>query len=168
MTAPELTDGVITLRVLEPSDAAAHLAGEDEEMWRWLTERPGTIEIVDAFIARNRESWESNGPIRNLGIWDVATGELAGNCEANLALPGAAPDEVNISYAVWPQFRGRGHATRAVELMCSYLTEATDAATALIRVVPGNVRSVAVARRAGFVERRSPEPKFLRFSRDLR
>jgi hypothetical protein len=41
---PRLTDGVMQLRPLTQADAAAHLAGEDEEMaklsclsWKWKT-----------------------------------------------------------------------------------------------------------------------------------
>jgi RimJ/RimL family protein N-acetyltransferase len=166
--SPEYTDDVVRLRVLRECDAPAHLAGEDVELWRWLTEKPGTLEIVAAFIARNRESFRVGGPIRNFGIWDEATGALAGNCEANLALAELGPDEANISYAVWPQFRGRGYAGRAVELLCTDLVTATGAHTAVIRVEPANVRSVAVASRAGFVEVPSPEPKYRRFARPLR
>jgi RimJ/RimL family protein N-acetyltransferase len=165
---PEYTDGVVRLRVLQLADAPAHLAGEDEEMWRWLTNAPGTLEIVQAFIARNQASFRAGGPIHNFGVRDEATGALAGNCEANLALAELDPGEANISYAIWPQFRGHGYAARAVELLCAHLSATTAALTAIIRVEAANVRSVGVARRAGFVEVPSPEPKYQRFARPLR
>jgi RimJ/RimL family protein N-acetyltransferase len=168
-TLPERTDGVVRLRPLAPCDAAEHLAGEDIELWRWLTNgRPGTIETVNALIERSQASWSTLGPIRNFGLWDEATGALAGNIEANSAQETLAPGEVNISYAIWPTFRGRGYATRAIELLCTYLATETGAEAAIIRVEPENTRSVAVARRSGFTPTPSPEPQYLRFSRPLR
>jgi RimJ/RimL family protein N-acetyltransferase len=167
-TLPELSDGVVRIRPLAPEDAAEHLAGEDIELWRWLTEgHPGTLETVDALIRRSTASWRTLGPVRNFGVWDQVTGALAGNCEASFAQETLAPGEVNLSYAIWPTFRGRGYATRAVELLCTYLATETDAEAAVIRVDAGNTRSIAVARRSGFASTPSSEPQFLRFFRPL-
>lgn len=47
--------------------------------------------------------------------------------------------------------RGRGHATRAVDLLCSYLRDNELATAAVIRADPENPASIAVAERAGFV-----------------
>jgi len=165
---PQRSDGVVRLRPLEPEDAAAHLAGEDVELRRWLSGGPSTIDTVNSLIARSTASWQTAGPMRNFGIWEEASGALAGNCEANSAAESIGPGEANISYAIWPRYRGRGFATRAVELLCAYLREATDWRRAIIRVEPANTRSLAVARRAGFVEIPSSEPKFVRLARPLR
>ena len=73
-----------------------------------------------------------------------------------------------MSYAIWPTYRGRGYASRAVELLCNYLASETDAAAAIIRVDPKNTRSVAVAVRSGFAPEPSDEAQFLRFCRPLR
>jgi len=168
-TLPERSDGLVRLRPLAPGDAAEHLAGEDTELWRWLTDgHPGTLDTVDALIRRSTASWRSLGPVRNFGVWDEITGALAGNCEANFAQETLAPGEVNVSYAIWPAYRGRGYATRAVELLCDYLATETDAEVAIIRVDPGNTRSIAVARRSGFAPAPSSEAQFLRFFRPLR
>lgn len=157
------------LRPLRIDDAPAHLAGEDEELWRWLTDgHPGTPATVAAFIERNIASWRAGGPIRNFGVWDEATGELVGNVEANLAEDHCGPGEANVSYAIWPAHRRRGHATRAVELMCADLAEHTSADTVVLRIEPANTLSLAVARRCGFVEVAATEPKYLRFARRLR
>jgi RimJ/RimL family protein N-acetyltransferase len=165
---PERCDGVVRLRPLAPHDAPEHLAGEDAELWRWVTEgHPGTIETVNAFIERNLQSWNALGPLRNFGVWDEVGGALLGNCEANFAQEGLAPGEVNLSYAIWPAFRGRGYATRAVSLLCTYLASETDRDVAIIRVDPANARSIAVAERCGFTPIASTEPQYLRFFRRL-
>jgi RimJ/RimL family protein N-acetyltransferase len=133
-----------------------------------LSGAPGTIDTVNSLIDRSQLSWRTGGPMRNFGVWDEATGALAGNCEANAVAESIGPTEVNVSYAIWPRFRGRGYAARAVELLCGYLADDTGVDTAIIRVEPANTRSLAVARRAGFVEIPSSEPKFLRLARPLR
>jgi RimJ/RimL family protein N-acetyltransferase len=148
--APVLSDGVVLLRALAFADAADHLAGEDEELWRWLSGRPGNLTVVTRFIERNRADWARGGPRRNLGVCDVETDTLIGNVEANLADPALGPDEVNLSYVTFPPWRGRGIAARAVSLLCSYLSSEELAATAVLRIEPANVRSLAVARKAGF------------------
>jgi RimJ/RimL family protein N-acetyltransferase len=147
-----LSDGVITLRCLELADAAAHLAGEDEDQVRWLNEGHRSVpERRDAWIRNNRQEWIEGGPRRHFGIRDAAGDALVGNAEANLALPELAPGEVNITYAVFPEWRGRGLAARAVGLLCTWLSAATDARIAVIRVHRRNEHSHGVALTAGFV-----------------
>jgi len=150
----ELSDGVIILRPLTQADAEEHLAGDDEENIRWLSGGVSTIDHVVAFIRRSEEEWRTNSPRRNFGIWDAATGKLAGNVEANAGdagLTGVGPGEANISYSVFPQWRGRGYATRAVDLLCRHLG-GLGIDRAVIRVHPENVRSIAVAQRAGVLQ----------------
>src|SRR4051812_50082250 len=60
--APALTDGIIFLRPLTPEDAADHLAGEDEEMVKWVSGGRSTLATVEAFFQNNQESWRSGGP----------------------------------------------------------------------------------------------------------
>jgi RimJ/RimL family protein N-acetyltransferase len=158
----------VRLRPLARRDAPEHLAGEDPELWRWLTDgHAGTIETVNALIERSLASWKVLGALHNFGVWDEVTGALTGNCEANFAQEELAPGEVNLSYAIWPAFRGRGYATRAVELLCVYLATETDAQVATLRIDPENTRSIAVARRSDFTLSASSEPQYLRFSRRL-
>lgn len=150
-TAPELTDGVIILRLMTLTDAEVHLANEDEVTVRFLSGGRSTIETVSAWIERNRLSWESGGPERCFGIREAATGELVGMVEANLAAPGYHPGVVaNISYGVYPASRRRGYAARAVGLMVRYLAEKTTADVAVIQYDPPNHASARVVQKAGF------------------
>lgn len=118
-----------------------------------LSGGPGTLDGVLAWIARNRESWASRGPIRNFGIWERASGRLVGNIEANLGWPsvdGLGAGDANLAYGLAPFGRGKGYATRSVELACRYLAD-IGIRRAVIRAEPENVASHGVARRAGFV-----------------
>ncbi|MCX4911672.1 hypothetical protein [Streptomyces sp. NBC_00878] len=45
-----LSDGFTTLSPLRLDDVAAHLAGEDEPLVRWLNGGPGTREGVEAYF----------------------------------------------------------------------------------------------------------------------
>ena len=148
---PVLTDGVVTLRCLDQADAAAHVAGEDPEQVRWLNEgHTATVDGVAAWIRASRAEWLGGGPRRNVGVRDARTGELVGNAEAHLRLPGLAAGEVNLSYAVFPARRGEGIARRAVLLLCSWLRRDPLHRTAVIRVDPGNLPSHGVPAAAGF------------------
>ena len=59
-------------------------------------------------------------------------------------------DEVNIGYGLHPSHRGRGYATRAVQLLMHHLSQATDVRTATLLISPENEWSLGVATRAGF------------------
>jgi hypothetical protein len=80
---PELTDGVVRLRVLTRADAPEHLAGEDEDLWRWLSGSRATLEVVENAIEVWQGAWRDGARIRNFGVWDEPTGLLAGNVEAS-------------------------------------------------------------------------------------
>lgn len=60
------------------------------------------------------------------------------------------PGEVNVGYALHADVRGRGLATRAVQLLMHHLAQATDVCTATLAINHDNQWSLAVARRAGF------------------
>lgn len=107
------------------------------------------------WINENRSQWTTSGPRRNFGIRDARTDCLIGNAEANLHLEGLALGEVNISYGVFPRWRGRGIARRAVLLICDWLRADSGYTKAVIRVAPDNVPSHAVAEAAGFTRTRA-------------
>src|SRR5260370_40068953 len=74
---PKLTDGVIFLRPLTAEDAADHLAGEDEEMAKWVSGGRGMPATVEAFIRNGREDWRNGGPRRvfwGIPLWHQLVG----------------------------------------------------------------------------------------------
>jgi len=166
-----LTDGVITLRCLADHDAEAHLAGEDDDLIRWLSGGPGSMERLLPWIHDNREQWATDGPRRNFGVFDVFSTALVGNAEAHLAMPGLEPGAINISYGIFPQWRGRGLARRAVSLVYHWLGAQPGSATAVIRVDPANTHSLRVPESLGFQRAgRSTSPQgedLIRFDKPL-
>lgn len=145
----KLSDGIITLSPLRLDDVEAHLAGEDEPLVRWLSGGPGTREGVEAYIRHCREQWDTAGPLRAFGIRVGADETLAGTIDLRFAAEGLAPGQVNVAYGLYPFWRGRGLATRAVRLVSRYAAS-EGGQEAVIRVEPENAASAAVAQRAGF------------------
>jgi RimJ/RimL family protein N-acetyltransferase len=146
----EVSDGEVTLSPLTLSDVDDHLAGEDDALARWLNGGRGTHETVEAHLRRCTREWEADGPIRAFGIRIGALAMLAGTVEVQFDQPYLAADQVNISYGIYPAWRGRGLAARAVQLACQHAI-ARGASRAVIRTDARNPASAAVARRAGFV-----------------
>ncbi|HZA16635.1 MAG TPA: GNAT family N-acetyltransferase [Pseudonocardiaceae bacterium] len=70
--------------------------------------------------------------------------------DVQLRQPYATQEQANLAFGLYPAWRGRGLATRAVLLAIRFLHERTNIEQALIRVDPANTASSAVARRAGF------------------
>ena len=166
---PRLTDGVIFLRPLDAGDAAAHLAGEDDEMAKWVSGGRSTPATVEAFIRKNQESWRSRGPRRAFGIFDCASNQLAGFIEVNLARL-VEPGQVNISYGVFRQWRRQGVALRAINLMDEYLRTATQSRQMVLRIAPANIASLKLAEKAGFIFCGlfdEPEGRMARYIRDI-
>ncbi|WP_314254787.1 GNAT family N-acetyltransferase [Streptomyces kutzneri] len=166
-----LSDGIITLSPLRLDDVEAHLTGEDELLVRWLNGGPGTREGVEAYFRHCREQWDAAGPLRAFGIRTGAHEALAGTIDLRFAGEGLAPGQVNIAYGLYPSWRGRGLATRAV-LLASRYAAAEGGEEAVIQVDPENPASSAVARRAGFTPGTQPRSndatRLDRYIRDLR
>jgi RimJ/RimL family protein N-acetyltransferase len=144
------SDGVVLIRPLAVSDAEVHFAGEDDELVRWLSGGRSTLESNRAFIADTLRMWRAGGPQFVFGIRWAATDEPAGTVDARTREDFLGPGQVNVAYGLYPQWRGRGIATRAVGLMMDFLRTLPGVTEAVIRVDPANPRSAAVARRAGF------------------
>jgi RimJ/RimL family protein N-acetyltransferase len=167
---PSLTDGVIFLRPLTAEDAADHLAGEDEDMARWVSGGRSTLSTVEAFIRMNQESWRSGGPRRAFGVFDCASNRLIGFIEVNMARL-VEPGQVNVSYGVFPQWRRQGFALRAINLMDKYLRTATEARQIVLRIAPANIASLKLAETAGFTFHGlfdEPEGRMARYVRDIK
>ncbi|MFB8032224.1 GNAT family N-acetyltransferase [Streptomyces sp. NPDC056004] len=145
----KLSDGIITLSPLRLDDAEAHLAGEDELLVRYLNGGPGTRKGVEAYFWHCREQWDAAGPLRAFGIRVGADETLAGTIDLRFEGEGLTPGQVNVAYGLYPSWRGRGLATRAVLLVSQYASSEGGQA-AVIQVDPENRASAAVARQAGF------------------
>ena len=132
---PELqvsTDGVVTLKAPRDGDAQFLIAGRDEEFCKWLG--PG-----------------SENPSPAACIW-VGT-ELVGWVDYDLEHDWLRPGEVNVGYYLFPGARGKGYASRAVELLLVHLREHTEHTTATLVVRRENAPSLRLAHRLGFVQR---------------
>jgi RimJ/RimL family protein N-acetyltransferase len=145
-----ISDGVIVLRPLRVEDAADHLAGEDAELVRWLNGGPGTTGSVRRYVEQIQQMWENHGPVFTFAIRLAAEDTLVGTIDVQLKQDAYRSDQANLAYGLYPYWRGRGFATRAVSLALEFLRRDASVRSALIRVEPGNVSSAAVAIRAGF------------------
>jgi RimJ/RimL family protein N-acetyltransferase len=166
-----LVDGAITVSPLRLEDLDVHLAGEDEQLVRWLNGRPSTREGTEAYLRRCQEEWETEGPHRAFGIRAGTAKVLAGTIDLRFDGEGLTSGQVALAYGLYPNWRGRGLATRAVNLVCRYAGE-HGAMEAVIRVEPDNQISVRVAQRAGFTYvrrvRDSDSISLDQYQRDLR
>jgi RimJ/RimL family protein N-acetyltransferase len=148
--APRLSDGVIVLDRHTLADADAHLAGEDEEQARrfgWYPAR-STPEGVRRAIEKWQRQWASRSATRVFAIREQQTGGLAGGCEVRVRDDAVA----EMSYWVFPDFRGRRYASRAVILACGWAFAEFGVERMEIYVEPDNAASRSVALLAGFTE----------------
>ena len=149
VTEPELqpvTDAIVTLEPPRPGDAERLVAGRDEEFFRWLG--PGS---------------QTPAPVACIRVAE----ELVGWVDYDLEHGWLRPGEVNVGYYLFPAARGKGYASRAVELLLQHLRGNTEHTAATLVIDPENVRSLALARRLGFEEKGRIE-KGLFFTRRLR
>jgi RimJ/RimL family protein N-acetyltransferase len=138
------TDGVVTLQPPSDGDAQLLVAGRDEEFFKWLG--PGT---------------ETPSPVACIWVGD----ELVGWVDYDLEHDWLQPGEVNIGYYLFPEARGRGYASRAVELLLGHLRSTTHTVATLV-IRPENTRSLRLAHRLGFVQEAELE-QGLFFARDV-
>ncbi|MDN5915054.1 MAG: GNAT family N-acetyltransferase [Pseudonocardia sp.] len=149
LPANTLTDGVVVISPLQWQDIEPHLAGEDAELVRWLQGGSGTRATVQAHVRRSIERWIADGPKLSFGIRLDQGATLAGTIDADHD-PQPGSRRANLAYGIYPQFRRRGLATRAVLLAARYLSERGDIDRICIDVDTANTASSGVALRAGF------------------
>jgi RimJ/RimL family protein N-acetyltransferase len=143
----ELEDGVVRLRPLQPSDAGAWLAGEDDEIRRWFQfPRASTPPDVEGAIEAWSRSWREHGRVRHFGMWAVESGALVGGVELRERGEGAA----YLSYQVFAPYRRKGYATRAVRLAVIHAEQALPVERLVIITDVGNVAAQGVALAADF------------------
>lgn len=154
MTVETISDDVILLRPFTLEDAEVHLRGEDDELIKWLSDGKSTLAGVNHWIEQNTLSMKNGGPVFTFGI--VADGTLVGMVEMRndlLSSEGFTSGDVNISYGIYPRYRRRGYASRAVRLMVNFVAN-RGFHKAIIKVSPHNDRSLRVAERCGFTKER--------------
>jgi RimJ/RimL family protein N-acetyltransferase len=149
-STPTLHDGVVTLNTHTGADVDDLLAGEDDEHARRFGWYPGRSTRTSAAqsIRRWRREWRVSGTTRGFAVRESTSGQLAGGCELRVLEDAAAA----ISYWIFPQFRGRGYACRAVELATSWATADLGIRRFVLEIEPDNLASLGVARHARFSE----------------
>jgi RimJ/RimL family protein N-acetyltransferase len=173
--APGLTDDVVVLSALTLEDAAALVAGRDAEIAARLAGAPSTRATAEHHIGACAADWLGDwsrpGAKLAWGIRDAVTGTLAGTAEVALRFPELEPGAANLSYGVFPRWRGRGFAARAVVLMGDFLATRTTTSRAVLRIDRDNAASLRVAQRCGFRPSQQLAPakaSMLWFSRAVR
>jgi RimJ/RimL family protein N-acetyltransferase len=141
---------MVLLRELTPDDAEAHVAGEDEQIVRWLNEgMASTVDSTRRWIARHGDVHRGVADGEHVFAIDL-DGRLAGMVALDATgLDGAVVGDVNVSYAVQPWARGRGVATRAVRLAAGIAIDRALGERLLLRIDARNAASLAVARGVG-------------------
>jgi len=142
----ELRDGEITLRPPEDDDAEWIVRScRDPENQRWLPLLPHPYERADAewWLGRCKQAWE-DGSAAPFIIVDSATGDRFGTIEIRTGAP------ADVGYWLAPEGRGRGAMTRALRLLTRYAFEERELTRVELFALLENVRSQAVAERAGF------------------
>ncbi|TYC07061.1 GNAT family N-acetyltransferase [Micromonospora sp. WP24] len=144
-----LTDGVVTLRPLGPDDVDVmyRLHTRPEVVANQAPPVPPDRAAIERRCGLSASQWLT-GELARLLILDAATGEPAGSCGLSVSDPQAG--EGTVGYALLPQWRGRGYATRAVRLLAGWAFGPTGLARLAAGTVPENVASHRVLEKVGF------------------
>lgn len=124
-----ITDGKVVIRSPKPGDAAVLITGRDE--------------IFHRFLGLGSDEPCPTGCI-------VVDGKVVGWVDYDLDRAWLEPGEVNVGYNVFARHRGRGYASRAVQLLMHHLAVDTCYHTATLLIHAGNDRSLDLARRTNF------------------
>lgn len=141
-----VADGVVLTAVTE-ADAEAWLASEDDaQVTAFEFPQTSTLEDVHRAIAMWQSGWATDGPVRQWALRDGTTGELAGGVELR-----AMGDwrVANLSYVVFPRFRGREFAFAASRAAIQFARAELGTETISLEILQGNASSRRVAEKLG-------------------
>ncbi|MFD1930434.1 MULTISPECIES: GNAT family N-acetyltransferase [Nonomuraea] len=144
----ELSDGVVRLTQLAPSDSGAfHAMVGEPSVSHWMLGPPPTADAAER-RCRYTGYWWLSGQRAELAIRDAETDAFAGHIQLVQVLPSIG--QAMVGYSLRRAYRGRGFMTRSVRLLADW----AFSHTALHRLVAGtdvdNEASQQVLRRAGF------------------
>lgn len=130
----------------EDLDNYAKIMSSDD-IGRWLPKGKGftreeTLRMMKRFI----EHWDKYG----FGVWAVTDGEsgkLMGHCGLNTI---EITKEVEVLYALYPDFWGKGYATEAALASCEYALNHLKMDRIIALSKPDNDRSRNVIEKSGF------------------
>lgn len=141
---PPLSDGGITLRPMDERDLPTiERAASDAEVLKWFdlhTRGPSD------YLAGKREAWVE-GTGASFAICDAA---LPDACVGHVFVERDDDGRGSIGYWLLEDSRGKGHATRAVQLIASWALPEMRLGRLQLHTDPENVASQRVAERAGF------------------
>jgi RimJ/RimL family protein N-acetyltransferase len=146
---PPLSDGVVALRGFESADVPALVeACQDPEIPRWtLVPSPYGEADARAYL-RHMDEGRAAGRRVSLAIVDAAADRLLGSIALNpIDWEQRAAD---VGYWIAAPARGRGAATRAVELVAGWAFGPLGLQRLELRAQRDNAASQAVAARTGF------------------
>lgn len=160
LPAGGLSDGVVRLRELAPSDAPVlHEDWTDPvTVANGFTDIVPTAQETAAVAARGGLDWLV-GTVAAFVIVDVDSGRYAGSVRLRQAGP---PGVGGIGYGVHPAFRGRGYTARALRLVVAWAFTDGGFARLELGAKLDNVASQRAALAAGF-EREAPRAARLRY-----
>jgi len=142
----------LLLRCWEPEDAPALRTAIDaslaqlREWLPWAVGEPSPVEELAERLRRFGETFRA-GEDWPLGVFDRTTGSLLGGAGLHRR---TGPGALEIGYWLRVEAGGRGYASEAVEALTAAALQHGGVDHVEIRCDPRNVRSIAVARRAGF------------------
>jgi RimJ/RimL family protein N-acetyltransferase len=146
----ELTDGVVTLRpvIADDTDDVFALRMLPESIMRAVPPGPIDREAARRRCAVAASLWLA-GQRADLTIRDAGTGAFAG--DIGLYYSEAGTQQAMIGYSLSREYRGRGFATRSVNLLVDWAFAALPLARIIAGTAPDNTPSHRVLARAGFV-----------------
>lgn len=146
-----LSEDLIRLDAHTLADAEAHVAGEDHEMrLRFEAPDPDNPATMDHFrdVLRKWIAAHAAGAPTIVYAVRRLSGELIGGAEIRRPTPAC----VDVSYWIYPAYRGRGYATRALVLLCRIAASTPGVGQVEAHIDPDNLASRRTAEAAGFLE----------------
>ncbi len=122
----------------------------DPETNQYLSQQPGSLDDIEAFIKKSARTIDLPGSWFQLAIIEKESNQLIGDVGIHFLVSATENKQIELGYTLNKEFQRRGYATEALTSIIDYVFYSLKKHRITASIDPGNTASINLVERLGF------------------